>query len=47
MSVNQAEMEGYKKIKSKLITDIEEALRLANEQAKLMSSKREKNYDNL
>jgi mono/diheme cytochrome c family protein len=35
-TANQADLEGYKKIKAKLITDTEEAMRLANEQAKIV-----------
>lgn len=36
LSSNQADIEGYKKIKAKLITDSEEALRLADAQAKIV-----------
>lgn len=37
LSANQAEIEAYKKMKAKLINDIEEALRLVNQQSKIMS----------
>lgn len=36
LSIHQANIEGYKKIKAKLITDTEEALRLADEQANIV-----------
>ena len=38
LNANQADIEGYKKIKAKLITDIEETLRLADEQANIINS---------
>jgi mono/diheme cytochrome c family protein len=38
LMANQAAIEGFKKIKAKLITDTEEALRLANEQAEIVKS---------
>lgn len=39
LSANQADSDAYKKMKAKLITDIEEALRLVNEQGNLLKTR--------
>lgn len=39
LNTNQADMDAYKKIKTKLTTDLEEALRLAQEQANFLKQK--------
>ena len=41
-NTNQAEIDAYKKIRAKLITEIEEALRLAQEQANLLKQEERK-----
>lgn len=39
LNANQADIEAYKKMRAKLITDVEEALRLVNEQGILLNKK--------